>query len=427
MPLPSAEAKAKATAFHGWRVAWAAFVLAIFGWGLGFYGPPVFLKVLHEERGWTIGLISTAVTVHFLVGAFSGANIPALHRRFGASLVTRICAIAMATGLILWAAAREPWHMFAAALLSGGGWGGMSAAALNAIVSPWFVRRRPAALGLAYNGGSIGGVIFSPLWVAAIAALGFANAALMIAATMLAILWLLSGRYFARTPEQMALKPDGDAPGDPQSAVTSVHAASLPGSLLWRDWRFVTLSAAMALGLFAQIGLIAHLYSLLAPALGSQRAGFAMALITAMAIAGRTSLGWAMPIGADRRLVACAGYAVQLVGSVMFYFAAGQSIALLLAGVVLFGLGFGNATSLPPLIAQVEFVKDDVARAVAVVVGMAQAAYAFAPATFGLIRAFAPQQPDAPPGAAPEVFILAALLQGLAIAAFLAGRRWERP
>src|SRR5262245_1338335 len=129
-----------------------------------------------------------------------------------------------------------------------------------------------------------------------------------------------------------------------------------------------------------------------------------------------------MPIGADRRLVACAGYATQLIGSLVFYFTAGQSIPLLLSRVVLFGLGFGNATSLPPLIAQVEFVRDDVTRAVALVVGMAQAAYAFAPATFGLIRAFAPKLVDAPPGAAPYVFLIGALLQGLAIGAFLAGR-----
>ena len=413
----------QATTFHGWRVAWAAFVLAVFGWGLGFYGPPVFLKVLHEQRGWPIALISSAVTVHFLVGAVSGANMPALHRSAGATPVTRVCAIAMASGLLLWATAREPWQMFAAALLSGIGWGGMSAAALNAIVSPWFVRGRPAALGLAYNGGSIGGVIFSPLWVAAIATLGFVNAAMAIAFTMLAILWMVSGRYFARTPEQMALQPDGDAPGVSPGAVTSVHARPLPGGLLWRDWRFVTLSAAMAFGLFAQIGLIAHLYSLLAPTLGSEQAGIAMALITAMAIAGRTLLGWAMPIGADRRLFACAGYAAQTVGSVMFYLAAGQSVPMLLTGVVLFGLGFGNATSLPPLIAQVEFAKADVTRAVAIVVGLAQAAYAFAPATFGLVREFAPILADAPTGAAPNVFIMAGLLQSLAIAALLAGRR----
>ena len=28
--------------FYGWRVVGAAFVLAVFGWGMGFYGPPVF-------------------------------------------------------------------------------------------------------------------------------------------------------------------------------------------------------------------------------------------------------------------------------------------------------------------------------------------------------------------------------------------------
>ena len=409
--------------FQGWRVVSAAFVLAVFGWGLGFYGPPIFLKVLHEQRGWPIGLIATAVTVHFLVGAYSGANMHALHQRFGARNVTRACSSMMAVGLIAWATSRAPWHIFAASLLTGAGWGGMSAAALNAIVSPWFVRRRASALGMAYNGGSIGGVIFSPLWVAAIAGLGFADAAVTIAATMLPALWILAGRYFAQTPEQMGLLPDGDARGDPLGSIISAHARPLPGSLLWRDWRFATLAAAMACGLFAQIGLVSHLYSLLAPALGPQVAGFSMALITAMAIMGRALLGWTMPVGADRRVIACAGYAAQVVGSVMFYLAAGEEVWLLLAGVVLFGVGFGNATSLPPLIAQVEFVKQDVARAVGLVVGMAQAAYAFAPATFGLIRELAPQLERASSGAAPHVFLAAALMQGMAIASFLSGRR----
>jgi len=54
---------------------------------------------------------------------------------------------------------------------------------------------------------------------------------------------------------------------------------------------------------------------------------------------------------------------------------------------------------------------------------MAQAAYAFAPATFGLIRELAPQLDRASSGAAPYVFLAAALMQGMAIASFLTGRR----
>src|SRR5262249_58508588 len=132
---------------------------------------------------------------------------------------------------------------------------------------------------------------------------------------------------------QMGLSPDGEAKGEALGSITSAHARPLPGSLLWRDWRFMTLAAAMAFGLFAQIGLVSHLYSLLAPALGPQFAGFAMALITAIAIMGRALLGWTMPMGGDRRVIACAGYAAQLVGSVMFYLAAGGEGLLVLAGV----------------------------------------------------------------------------------------------
>jgi MFS family permease len=337
--------------FYGWRVVGAAFVLGVFGWGLGFYGPPVFLSVIGEKTGWPLALISTAVTVHFLVGAVSGANLPALHRRFGAARMTQAGALAMAAGLIGWATAAAPWQLFAAALLTGAGWGTMSAAALNALVSPWFVRARPAALAMAYNGGSVGGIVFSPLWVAAIGGLGFPAAAVAVGAVMALTIWTLSELVFSRTPEGMGQRPDGDAPGAAGASVTAIWAQPLPRRMLWRDRRFLTLSAGMALGLFAQIGLIAHLFSLLVPALGAQQAGLAMALVTVMAIAGRTLTGRVMPLGADRRLIACAGYAAQLAGSVVFVLAAGASVPLLLLGVVLFGIGFGNATSLPPLIA----------------------------------------------------------------------------
>jgi hypothetical protein len=38
--------------FYGWHVVAAVFVLATFGWGLGFYGPPVYLHTVQVARGW---------------------------------------------------------------------------------------------------------------------------------------------------------------------------------------------------------------------------------------------------------------------------------------------------------------------------------------------------------------------------------------
>jgi MFS family permease len=403
--------------FFGWRVVSGAFVLAMFGWGIGFYGPPIFLQTLHETRGWPVSLISAAVTAHFLIGALVVANLPTLHRRFGLPIVTKAGAASLALGICGWAAAAEPWQLFAATALSGLGWAAMGAAAINAIVSPWFVRMRPAALGMAYNGASLGGVVFSPLWVAAIAAIGFLPSAAAIGCATILIVWLLTDRLFSRSLATLGLAADGDT-HNAAVADAPPGAKARPGALLWRDPRFITLAAGMAIGLFAQIGLLAHLFSLLVPALGRQYAGLAMGFATACAIGGRMLVGWLMPADADRRLVASAGYAVQIVASLIFIAAGGTNVALMLLAVALFGSNIGNATSLPPLIAQSEFAKDDVPRVVALIVSIAQASFAFAPAAFGLIRDFTTQG-----DAAPVFFVAIAAGQGLAILAFLAGRR----
>ena len=42
--------------FFGWHVVAATFVLAAFGWGIGFYGPPVFLYAVVERTGWPVAM-----------------------------------------------------------------------------------------------------------------------------------------------------------------------------------------------------------------------------------------------------------------------------------------------------------------------------------------------------------------------------------
>ena len=439
--------------FFGWKVLWATFVLAVFGWGVGFYGPPVFLHAVVQRTGWSVGLVSGAVTLHFLAGTGVVANLPRLYRRLGVARTTAGGAALLALGVAGWAVAQAPWQLYAAAVLSGMGWVTLGAAAVNALIAPWFVRRRPAALGMAYNGASVGGIVFSPLWVFLIAQTGFAQAALWVGLAMVAVIAVLSHKVFNVTPQQLGQASDGDASGgdradgvssdgvpsggassggvpsaSAQSGATppasapsgAAQADASPPALatnLRHDRAFVTLAAGMALGLFAQIGLIAHLLSLLAPLLGAQTAGLAMGLATASAIAGRSLVGWLMPPGADRRKIACAAYAVQIAGSLVLMLAADHAWAVWV-GVVLFGSGIGNATSLPPLIAQTEFAREQAARVVPLIVALSQGAYAFAPAAFGALRSLLQ-----PSGLALTGFLAAAaLLQAAAIACFAAGR-----
>ena len=395
--------------FHGWTVVSAAFVVAAFGWGVGFYGPSVYLETVRAARGWPVGLVSGAVTAHFLAGVLVVANLPRLHARLGLPVVTAAGAATLALGVVGWALARSPAELYGAALLSGAGWVALGAAAVNAIIAPWFVRRRPAALSLAYNGASVGGMVLTPIWVLLIGAVGFPLAAAIVGAVMCATVALLCATVLRRTPADLGQWPDGEPP----SPSTVFDPGPPEAASLRRDPAFLSLAAGMALALVAQIGLLAHLVSLLAPVLGPQGAGWAASLATAAAIAGRTLAGALITPATDRRHVAVLSLAVQAAGCVALLAAAGTSVPLILTGVALIGLGIGNATSLPPLVAQAEFARTQSPRVVALIVATAQAAYAFAPAGFGLLREAAPEA---------AVYVLALAIQGAAMAAYLAGR-----
>ena len=85
-----------------WRVVWTAFVVAMFGWGVGFSGPGVYLAALHRIHGWSISTISLAITAHFLVSA---ALISRLARRlspFRRRPVTIAGAALAGAGAVAW-------------------------------------------------------------------------------------------------------------------------------------------------------------------------------------------------------------------------------------------------------------------------------------------------------------------------------------
>jgi MFS family permease len=365
--------------FFGWSVAWSAFTIAVFAWGIGFYGPSVFLQSLHESQGWPISQISMAITAHFLLSAIIIAYLPEIHRRLGIAKTTFLGAAVTAAGLILWSSSREPWQLFVAAIPSGAGWAMTSGAALNAIVAKWFDRDRPMAMALAFNGASVGGVLFVPIWVYLIQSIGFPSAALLVGGCMVAVVAYLCVSFLAKSPDDMGLAPDGDASHQPARTPKPRRSRTE----IVRTARFITISAAFSLGLFAQIGLLAHLVARLTPEVGIEYAGLLVSLATVCAVIGRIVAGkW---IGEhDRRLAAAINFAVQIGGVLLLIFSSGW-VGLML-GCALFGLGIGNLTSFPPLIVQKEFDREDVVTVVALIIAINQGVFAFAPAIIGALR-----------------------------------------
>lgn len=405
--------------FHGNSVIRAAFVLALFGWGVGFYGPPIFLYAVMARTGWPLPLVSAAVTFHFLLGAGVVACLPRIHRRLGIPATTSAGAVLLAAGTMGWALAEAPWQLFVAAMLTGGGWVPLGAAGINAIISPWFTRNRPLALAKAYNGASVGGMLFSPLWAVSIEHMGFPAAAMVLGLAMIAVVLRIARGVLTRMPCAAESSAQTQAGADCAPAPAPVQGS------FWQDRRFLTLAAAMSLGLFAQIGLIAQLFSLLAPSMGTQLAGGITALATGCGMGGRLLMARLLGRYPQRRRAAAASYALQAAGTLLLLFAGAGHGALVLLGIVLFGLGIGNATSLPPLIAQADFAPADVPRVVARSVALSQALYAFAPALLASLLLGAAHTPSL--GTHTDAYFCAIfVLQALAAACVLGGSRPTR-
>lgn len=113
----------KPTRFFGKTVLACTFILAMIGWGVGFYGPPIYMQAVMDRTGWPVAQVSAAVTLHFLSGPLVIANLPRLYARFGVPAITLLGCVVLGVGVNIWAQASQLWVLYAGAICSGIGLG----------------------------------------------------------------------------------------------------------------------------------------------------------------------------------------------------------------------------------------------------------------------------------------------------------------
>src|SRR5215470_19107614 len=97
--------------FYGWNVVGATFVMALFSFGLGFYGVSVYVAMLQRLHGWSASVVSMPVTVYYLAGALLTAAGGALYERFGPRAVVAGASVAMAAGVAGLSVVTKPWQL----------------------------------------------------------------------------------------------------------------------------------------------------------------------------------------------------------------------------------------------------------------------------------------------------------------------------
>jgi MFS family permease len=369
--------------YHGWYVLAATFVMALFAFGLGFYGVTTYVATLQRLHGWSAATVSAPVTVYYVAGALVAAVIGDVYRRLGPRLVVAGGGVAMGAGLALLAMATQPWQLYPAFLVMAVGWGATSGAAINIILAPWWERRRGFVVSIAFNGATLGGVLIAPALILLIGQYGFTRA-LIGGALVLVVVVLGLGPLLKAGPEVLGLGPDGD----PRPARPTAPAARGPGgrSAALRTWRFWSVSAPFAIGLAAQVGVLTHLVPLVLPTLGASGAASAVAITTAVGVLGRLGTGLVVD-RLDRRAVASLTLVVQIAGVALLAWA--PSPEMVYAGCALFGLGVGNLTTLPGLILAVEWPREHFASLVGLAVGINQFTFAFGPSLVGVVHDWA--------------------------------------
>jgi MFS family permease len=360
--------------YEGWRIVAVCFLVATFGWGFGFYGQTVYIAELHRLHGWPTSLISSATTFFYLFGAVLIAFVSEAMRVFGPRNCLVGGVLVLAAAAVMMGQVTAPWQLYLANALLAFGWAGTSLGVVTNTLGLWFDHKRGMAISLALNGASFGGIIGVPLLVAATAHFRFPAAMMSAAMVMLALMIPVILIFVGRPPAR------GTAVG---SAATETPSPARIRAEALRDVAFLSVSIAFALVLFAQVGFIVHLISFLDPLIGRERAAFAVALLTAMAMAGRVLFSTVID-RLNQRLASAISFASQAVALLIIINSRNEMA--LIGACALFGFSVGNLITLPSLIVQREFAPYAFGVLISLVTAINQVTYAFGPGVIGLLR-----------------------------------------
>ena len=370
----------KQKVFHGWWMVAGCMAVATVAWSFGLYGPSVYLHTISQMHDWSIGLVSSALTLAFLVNASVLGFVGSAISKYGPRRVMALGAAVMASGFIAMGGISKVWHVYACFALMGLGWSCLSTTAITSSLAPWFDRHQGRAVSTAMLGASIGGMVGVPVLLALIGAFGFSSAMLMVALIVLNTVWPISFFILRRRPQDLGLHPDGIEPTDTTKA-SATRTWTRSTALSTTALRTVTLAFGFAL--MVQIGFLTHQVSLLLPSIGASATALCVTLAAVLAFIGRMLLA-RFSDHLDVRLIACGvllNAAVSLSLGALFN---DHTWGLIIA-VLGFGLSAGNITTLPPLIVRREFGAASFGAIFGIAAMLMQMMSSLGPAFFGFL------------------------------------------
>ena len=266
---------------QGWKVVIALFLAGVVVYGGGLYCFVLFVTPLTDEFHWTRAQTGGMVSAFWLTApliVFGGY----FTERFGARKLLVAGVLLEALCVALLSTVGGLWQMYL--LRAAMGFGKLLfAITIPVTLSAWFTRGFSLALGIAWAGWHVGGMVLSPVVAAIIDRFGWRGACLALAAGLVAI-GLLPILWAVRTPSTQA----GNAP-EPMERERFRLGTVLRAPVFW-------LIALATLFFYTTYGgLLAHQAAIVEAAGYSLRtASLVLGLTAAFAAFGAPAIGWAL-------------------------------------------------------------------------------------------------------------------------------------
>ncbi len=344
--------------FDGWIVVGAISLMLLVAGGLGFYGLSVYLKALKDTRGFSVGWISGATSMFFVVGGVVGIVIARFIAYRDVRIVIAFGAIVGGMSLALLGQVRQLWQLYLVDASLAVGYACCFLVPATTVVTRWFHRRRSVALSISSTGISVGGLVFTPVASGLIDHLGLATALPWLGAVWV-ILVLPVTPFIWPDPASRGQRPDGDEVGAVVGGGVTAAQGGMPYADAIHSRFFKALVLAYILGMTAQVGGLIHLYNRVSDDIDKSTAEAAVLCVAFASVTFRLIGGVVAQRTPIVRLTAFV-FGVQAVALVVL--SAGSTTPVLLAGSVLFGATIGNTLMLQPLLVAEAFGVRDYAR-----------------------------------------------------------------
>ena len=346
-PTPSPSQEGKTPIFYGWYIVVGALVVMTVSAGFGFYNLSVYLAAFVNERGFSVGYTSAATAVFFVSSGISGMAVGWLIEKFDPRWTIAVGALISALVMSTAGWVTELWQLYCFYALFGMGYSACALLPCTTLVARWFERRRSVALSVASTGLSLGGILLTPLSARMIETMGLGGAAPWLGVGLFLGIVPVSVLLFRPSPASMGLAPDGDPPHD-ASLGTPPLVKGVPYQVAIKSRFFVFSTMAFMASMMAQVGSIAHQFSLVVGRSGDREtAALAVSIMAGASIAGRLLGGWALPHISSRIFMATllVGQALTLA---LYAYAVTPTTMLMVAA--MFGLTVGNLLMMQPLL-----------------------------------------------------------------------------